>query len=209
MSGSSLEFNKLSAAILTSILILIVVGKFTGVIYSDNKQPEKRGYSIDVPEIADASAPAAPTGPFDIATILANANITKGEKQIKACAACHSFEKGGANKVGPNLYNIVNKKMGTTDGYSYSKALAAKTAEGAVWDYQSLSEFFKKPKNYLPGTKMSYAGIKKPEKRADLIMYLRSLSDNPADIPAIVAPVAAEAAETVAEEAPTDTLTAE
>jgi len=189
MSGSSLEFNKFSAAIITSLLILIAASKFSGVIYHDNEEPEKRGYSIDVPEVAASGAPAVPTGPFDITTILASADVAKGEKQIKACAACHSFEKGGKNKVGPNLYNIVNKPKGAADGYAYSKALAAMAADGQKWDYQSLSEFFRKPKEYMPGTKMAYAGIKKPEKRADLIMYLRSLSDSPAEVPAAPAPV--------------------
>ena len=209
MSGSSLEFNKLSAAVLTSILILIFVGKFTGVIYNDNEQPEKRGYSIDVPEVADAGAAAAPTGPFDITTILAGADIAKGEKNTKSCATCHSFEKNGANKVGPNLYNIVNTTIGSASGYSYSKVCQTKNAEGAAWDYQALSEFLTKPKDYLPGTKMSFAGIKKPEKRADIIMYLRSLSDNPAAIPAAPEPVVEEAAEAVTEEAPAEAAVTE
>ena len=202
MSGSSLEFNKLSAAIITSLLILIAASKFSGVLYNDNEQPEKRGYSIDVPEVA-ATGAAAPTGPFDIATILANGDIAKGEKLTKSCAACHSFEKGGVNKVGPNLYNIVDKTIGSVSGYSYSKVCQAKNSEGAIWDYQALSEFLTKPKTYLPGTKMAFAGIKKPEKRADIIMYLRSLSDNPAALPAIPEPVIEETP--VTEEATSET----
>ena len=112
--------------------------------------------------------------------MLASADAGKGAKIAKKCASCHSFNKGGKNKVGPNLWNIVNKSKASVDGYKYSKALAG---HGGAWDWDALNGFLANPKAYVKGTKMAYAGLKKDGDRAAMLAYLRSLSETPADLP--------------------------
>ncbi|WP_370540479.1 cytochrome c family protein [Azospirillum sp. INR13] len=123
---------------------------------------------------------AAPAGPAPIAPLLAAASPENGQKVAKACAACHSFDKGGANKVGPNLYGIVGGAKGHIQGFSYSDALV-KT--GGSWSYDELNKFLYDPKGYAPGTKMTFAGLKKDDDRAAVIAYLRSLADSPQPLP--------------------------
>ena len=108
------------------------------------------------------------------------ASAERGQVIAKRCAACHTFNKDGANKIGPNLYGVLDRALGAADGYGYSKALKAK---GGAWDYQSLDLFLAKPKDFIKGTKMVFPGIKKAQQRADLIVYLRTLSDNPVPLP--------------------------
>ncbi|MBM3488587.1 MAG: cytochrome c family protein, partial [Alphaproteobacteria bacterium] len=122
--------------------------------------------------------PAAPPAP--IAPLLAAANLAEGEKLAKKCATCHAFEKGGKSKVGPPLWGVLNAKKGYTDGFAYSKNLKEKAGQ---WGFEELNAFILDPKAYVPGTKMAFAGIKKAEERADLILYLRSLADTPAALP--------------------------
>ena len=112
--------------------------------------------------------------------MLASADAGKGAKIAKKCASCHSFNKGGKNKVGPNLWNIVNKSKASVDGYKYSKALSG---YGGAWDWDALNGFLANPKAYVKGTKMAYAGLKKDGDRAAMLAYLRSLSETPADLP--------------------------
>ena len=112
--------------------------------------------------------------------MLAAANADAGQKVAKKCTACHSFTKGGANKVGPNLWNVVGGKPASVSGYKYSGAMSGMTVN---WEYEELNKFLYKPKAYLKGTKMSFAGLKKARDRATIIAYLRSLSDNPKPLP--------------------------
>ena len=127
-----------------------------------------------------AETAAAPSGPAPIGPLLASADPAAGQAASKACAACHSFDKGGANKVGPNLYGIVGAKHGHIDGFAYSDAIKGKAGP---WNYDELNKFLYDPKAYAPGTKMTFAGLKKDQERANVIAYLRSLSDNPAPLP--------------------------
>lgn len=127
-----------------------------------------------------AEAPAEEGGAAGIATMLASADADDGQKVARKCAACHTFDEGGANRVGPNLWGVVNKDVGSHEGYSYSSAMADL---GGEWTYEKLDAFLADPKGYVSGTKMSFAGIKDPEDRADLIAYLRSLSGDPAPLP--------------------------
>jgi cytochrome c2 len=132
-----------------------------------------------------APAGAAPAGAASgagdgIGTLLAQADVDAGAKDARKCGACHSFEEGGAAKIGPPLWGVVGRDIASVEGFSYSDALAQK--EGA-WDYQTLDSFLAQPREWAPGTKMAFAGLKKPEERADVILYLRSLSDNPAPLP--------------------------
>ena len=111
---------------------------------------------------------------------LTNASFEKGEKLFKKCSACHNYEKAGVNKVGPNLWNIINRPKANVQGFTYSKALAESRGS---WGYEELSQFLYKPKEYIQGTKMNFSGLKKVQDRADLLLFLREQADSPADLP--------------------------
>jgi len=175
-----LKFNKIAAGVLCGGL-LIMGGIKVAEVMLPHQHLAENAYPIEVPETTGATVEAeAPQGPEPIFALLAEANVSAGEKLAKKCTACHSFEEGGPAKVGPNLWNIVNASMARDGGFSYSGALAGK---GGVWDYASLNGFLQKPKTWLSGTKMNFAGLKKPEDRANLIAWLRTLSGAPAALP--------------------------
>ena len=115
-----------------------------------------------------------------IGTLLASASSAKGKKVARKCVACHSFKKGGKNKIGPNLYDIMGSKRATAVGYNYSKALKK---IGGRWGFSDMDKFLLKPKKFLPGTKMSFKGIKNASDRAAIILFLRSFSENPLSLP--------------------------
>ena len=179
MAGS-LEGNKLVAAVLTAGIIGVGSAVFAGILYHPHHL-EEPVFLVEAaaPAGGGEAAPAAEAQP--IGALLASANAENGEKTAKKCAACHSFDKGGANKVGPNLWGVVNRPIAEHEGFSYSAALSEK--KGQPWDYDHLNHFLTSPKAYAPGTKMSFAGISKDAERADVIAYLRSLSDDPAPLP--------------------------
>ena len=175
-----LKFNKVAAGFLLAALLAMAGYKFSELLVPHQELAEN-AYPIEVQvATAGADAPAAPKGPEPILALLATADVNAGIKTAKKCTACHVFDKGGKNKVGPGLWNIVNADKGAIDGYAYSAALAE--MEGA-WDYQALNGFLYKPKAYLAGTKMNFAGLKKPQDRANVIAYLRSLADAPVALP--------------------------
>ena len=175
-----LKFNKVAAGFLLAALLAMAGYKLSEVLVPHQELAEN-AYPVEV-QVASAStdAPAAPKGPEPVLALLASADVNAGIKTAKKCTACHVFDKGGKNKVGPGLWNIVNADKGAIDGYAYSAALAE--MEGA-WDYQALNAFLYKPKAYLAGTKMNFAGLKKPQDRANVIAYLRSMADAPVALP--------------------------
>lgn len=187
MTNKGLEFNKIAAAVLLAGIIAMVSALVAEGLYGQGEHGEhaKRGYTIEGAENADASAaatPAAEEKPVDILPLLAKADIEAGKGQLKKCAACHSFDKGGKNGVGPNQYGLVGGPVAHMDGFAYSDAL--KALHGSKkWGYQELSEFLANPKKYVPGNKMAFAGIKNPQDRANLIAYLNTLSDHPLPAP--------------------------
>jgi cytochrome c len=179
----SFQLNKLAGAFLGTVFILMSVGIISDSLF-DSPAPEKPGYLI---EAAEAAAPAeggggAAAAPEPIAPLLAAADPAAGEKVFKKCAACHTPDKGGANKVGPNLWGIVGRAAAAHEGFSYSAPLK-EFAAGGAWDYEKLSSFITAPKAYIKGTAMGFAGLKKPDERANLIAYLRTLADSPAPLP--------------------------
>ncbi|MEK9661653.1 MAG: cytochrome c family protein [Alphaproteobacteria bacterium] len=179
---SSADFNKVVGAILVSLLAAVAVGIFVNEVMSPHV-PEGglMAYHVDTGATA-APAGEAPAEPSlePVAPLLATADPAAGEKIAKRCAACHSFDKGGANKVGPNLYGVVGANVAAHEGFTYSGAMSE---HGGTWDYAALNEFLANPKAYVPGTKMSFAGLKSVKDRAALIAYLRAQSDNPVPLP--------------------------
>lgn len=144
--------------------------------------PETPAYAVAAEDSGKAKA-EAPTETAEAAnalTMLAGADAAKGGKVFGKCKACHTSEKGGKNKVGPNLWDIVGRAKAGADGFAYSDALKGK---GGEWSFADLDAFLAKPKAYLPGTKMSFAGVSKPDQRADLLAFLRALSDAPKPLP--------------------------
>jgi cytochrome c len=177
----SLELNKIVAALLTAGVVAMTAG-FVGELLVKPKELEENVYQVVLSEgtAGGAEAAAAPTLEA-IGPLLAAADVAAGEKGARKCAACHTFEEGGAKKIGPNLWNIVDRSIASDGDFAYSDAL--KGMSGEAWTYENLSAFLTKPKDFAPGTKMSFAGVKKIGARADLIAYLRGQSGSPAALP--------------------------
>ena len=175
----ALKFNKIAAALLGGVLLIMVFGKIGDFLVHSNTEASN-SYPIEVVDKAPTQSKEDKVIIIDpILMLLAGANIESGQKISKKCVACHGFEAGGANKVGPNLYNIVNKVQAKAD-FSYSKALSSLSGK---WSYEELNKFLYKPKLYAKGTKMSYVGLSKVKDRANLIAWLRTKSVNPAPLP--------------------------
>ena len=175
----ALRFNKIAAALLSGILLIMVFGKI-GNILVNPETDISNAYPIEVPEKNQIKSKVVEEVVIEpVLALLATANLESGQKISKKCVACHGFDSGGPNKVGPNLYNIVNKDQGKAD-YAYSKVLASLSGK---WTYEELNKFLYKPKLYSKGTKMNYAGLSKTKDRANLIAWLRTKSDSPASLP--------------------------
>lgn len=197
-------------ALLGTVFVLMSVSIASeGLFHSE--APEKPGFAIVAEEAPAAGETAGGEAPeVAIGPLLASADAAAGETVFKKCASCHDIGKGGPNKVGPNLYGVVNRPIASHEGFSYSAGMKTFSEGGkVVWDYDHLSYFIEAPKKHVPGTAMGFAGIKKPEERANLIAYLRTQSDSPAPLPdasaAGAAPAATEQAPAATEQAPAAT----
>ena len=201
-----MELKKILGAILVSLLILVAIDVLVDeFIYAERAEPsvspapvEGAPEPAEVQEAAAETAPAAEAEPVaeaepaaetpaaeapaasGIIALVAAADVAAGQKIARKCVACHTVTAGGANKVGPNLWDIVGADLASREGYKYSSALSGM---GGTWSLENLDAYLTKPKTFVPGTKMSFAGVKSEADRAALIAYLRSLSDSPVPLP--------------------------
>ena len=177
----SFEINKIVASILMVALLIIGIGKLSDVIFHV-KKPETPGYSVEVETTTTISSSSSSSEPdkIDIAALMVMGDIAHGEKVFKKCAACHSIVKGGKNAIGPALYNVIGRKVGSIEDYKYSKALASYDKN---WTFEELNGFLIKPAKWIKGTKMAYAGLRKEKDRASVIKYLNENSDSPLPLP--------------------------
>ncbi len=178
----SFEINKIVAAVLVVALLIIGIGKLSDVIFYVEK-PKTPGYSVEVNQVSAADTKISKEETeekVDIASLMAMGSVESGEKVFKKCAACHSIVKGGKNKIGPALYNVVGRQVGALEDYKYSKAL---NEYGKAWSFEELNGFLLKPTKWIKGTKMAYAGLRKEIDRASVIKYLNQNSDNPLPLP--------------------------
>lgn len=193
----SFELNKIAGAVLGTLLFVMGLGMLSGIIFNP-KTPIVAGY--DLPGAAEAGAGAATQTAAAVAPIsvrLAAGDPARGEKAVAKCKACHNFAEGAGAKVGPDLYNIVDRTIGAVAGFGYSAPMKAHSDAGDKWTYDNLDHFIANPKGFVKGTIMAFAGVAKPEERADIIAYLRTLSANPVPLPTPEAAPADDAAPAV------------
>ena len=179
----SLEINKIVACVLVVALVIIGITNLSEILY-EVEQPKVAHFQVegleDLSGDIEISAVVEAVEETSIMILLASADLGKGEKVFKKCSSCHVPNEGGANKIGPALYNVVGRAVGGVDDYKYSKALAS---YGKDWTFEELNGFLKKPASYLKGTKMSYAGLRKEKDRASIIKYLNQNGENPTPLP--------------------------
>lgn len=178
----SFEQTKIAMAALAMLTFTVGLSILTGEIYKVEK-PKTPGYAVAVvekagPAKAGEAAPAA-EAVAPIAELLTSADPKRGEQAFRPCTQCHTPDKGGANKAGPNLWNIYTALWANAPGFNYSEPFKKAKAEGTKWDAEALNKFIANPRTYVSGTAMAFAGVRKASDRADIIAYLRALSDAP------------------------------
>jgi cytochrome c len=175
----SFEINKILGALLFTCLVLLSLNIAAGAMYAPMK-PAKPGMEVAVSEHAGGAEQAKAEPDEPIEKLLASASVDKGANAAKKCQACHTFGKGEPNRVGPNLYGVVGRPKGTEGGFDYSAGMKGK---GGNWSVDDLNAFLANPKAFVPGTKMSFAGVPRGTERADVIAFLNSKSDSPQPLP--------------------------
>jgi len=175
----SYEINKILGALLFTCLVLLSLNIAAGAMFAPIK-PAKPGMEVAVTEQKGGAEQAKAEPDEPIEKLLASASVDKGANAAKKCQACHTFGKGEPNRVGPNLYGVVGRPKGTEGGFDYSAGMKAK---GGNWTVEDLNTFLTNPKAFVPGTKMTFAGLPKGSERADVIAFLNTKSDSPQPLP--------------------------
>ena len=173
---NSFEINKIVAAIIVTVIVVYGIGKISDLIY--NKDSDVVAYKVEAPESSAIQASTETSA--DISALLALGDIAHGEKQFKKCKACHSIKQGGGNKIGPKLWNVMFRPIGSIADYKYSKALLS---YGKEWNWEEMNGFLIKPAKWIKGNKMGFAGLKDEKDRASVILYLNQYSDSPKELP--------------------------
>ena len=169
---SNLSINKMLAAGLATALVIVGLNAVIPEFFQKTP-PAKPGYLIAVaPDLAGGAA-EAPDVPPDWGTVLKTADPAAGEAKTAACKSCHSFDPAGTNGIGPGLYGVVGRKPGSHPGFAYSPAMIAFSAKQPIWDFDHIYEFIAGPQKYLPGTKMTFIGLKDPQQVEDVVAYLK------------------------------------
>ena len=181
---SGFEVNKILASIIVAIIIFVIIGLVGNFVIKINyDESQETAYKIDIPEASvDSTIQKATNVEMveAISSLLASASLEKGEKNFKKCGACHNYKKGSKSKIGPNLWDLINRQKASASGFAYSKSLSE---YGGKWTFEELNEFLYKPKEYISGTKMNFVGLKDVKDRANLILWLKQQSDNPIPLP--------------------------
>ena len=173
----SFEINKIFAVIIVTVLLVLGINKVSDVIFHVEK-PDVEGYKVEV-KVVSASQ-TNEQSQVDISALLALGSVENGKKVFKKCAACHSINEGGGNKIGPKLWNVMFRTVGSIADYKYSKALST---YGKEWTWEEMNGFLIKPSKWIKGNKMGFAGLKKEEDRASIMLYLNENSNNPKTLP--------------------------
>tara|TARA_Y100000590_G_scaffold386383_1_gene459150 strand:- start:126 stop:656 length:531 start_codon:yes stop_codon:yes gene_type:complete len=171
--------NKIIVSVVLAIILVLGINKIADSIFHVEK-PEKSAYQVtNVTTVASTTSTEANSTTSDAGNIMvlfASTSVAEGEKVFKKCAACHSISEGGANKIGPALWGVLGRKVGSLADYKYSKAMAAYEKS---WSFEEMNGFLIKPKDWIKGTKMSFAGLKNPKERAAVILYMNKNTNNP------------------------------
>lgn len=178
----SLFFNKVAGALLA--IFLVVLGLSTlaeGLFHTEG--PETPAYPVDLAALEPAAPEEEETGPPDFGVLLAGADLSAGERVARRCASCHIFEEGGADGTGPHMWGVIGRDVAAVDGFNYSSAMREYAEGGAEWMYQNMYDYLASPRNYVPGTAMSFAGLRDQTDRINIIAYMRTLSNDPEPLP--------------------------
>jgi len=175
---NSFEINKIITAILVTILVVFGIGKISDIIF-DKDEKNVVAYKVEASDETTGEAKASETN-VDLNALFAMADVAHGEKVFKKCKACHSINAGGGNKIGPKLWNVMFRPVGSIADYKYSKALIS---YGKEWNWKEMNGFLIKPAKWIKGNKMGFAGLKDERDRASVILYLNQNSDNPKPLP--------------------------
>ena len=169
--------NKIIVSIVFAIILVLGINKITDVVYHV-KNPETSAYKVNVTTVAstEAQKSSESSEAGDIMALFSSTSAADGARVFKKCLSCHNIEKGGANKIGPNIFGVLNRKAGSVSGYKYSKAMLA---YGKIWSFEEMNGFLTKPKDWIKGTKMSFMGLKSAKDRAAVILYMNENTDNP------------------------------
>lgn len=178
---NAFEFNKIAGAVLSALLLIFASKTFLEIAQGSHG-PHEAAYTLPLPK-GGGAGPVAEAPKFDfakVAELLPKAKAEAGQDTFKKCTACHTAEKDGPNRVGPNLYGVVGRDVGKHAGFAYSQAMAG---HGGKWTFEDLAKYLHDPRNAVPGNKMAFIGVPDDADLADLLAYLRTLSDSPAPLP--------------------------